>query len=203
MRGGHNWTGRERVEAYRSLDVNSFWHAGCLKPGYRSGWWWGTADGERTASIGLAMDAGCLTLTYRQRDRGDGEWTPVTEAVSVDVVPCRFGGARPFFVCPGRTNGRHCGRRVLKLYMRGSYFLCRHCARLGYQSQLEHSFGRALQQANRIRMKLGGNPGMASPFPEKPKGMHWRTYERLERQVWETEAVADAHLIYRFQRLMG
>lgn len=149
------------------------------------------------------MDVGRLTLTYRQRGHGGDQWTPVTEVVTVDMVPCRFGGARPFFVCPGVVNGRHCGRRVVKLYLRGRYFLCRHCNRLGYQSQLEHTCGRALQRANCIRVKLGGAPGMASPFPPKPKGMHWLTYERLERQVWEAEAVADAHLIQRFRRLMG
>ena len=28
-------------------------------------------------------------------------------------------------------------------------------------------------------MKLGGSGSMAEPFPAKPKGMHWRTYDRL------------------------
>jgi hypothetical protein len=31
-------------------------------------------------------------------------------------MPCRFGGVRPYFVCPGIVNGIACGRRVLKLY---------------------------------------------------------------------------------------
>jgi hypothetical protein len=30
-------------------------------------------------------------------------------------------------------------------------------------------------------MKLGGSANMLDDFPEKPKGMHWRTYERLCR----------------------
>ena len=29
-------------------------------------------------------------------------------------MPCRFGGARPYFVCPGIVNGIACGRRVAK-----------------------------------------------------------------------------------------
>jgi hypothetical protein len=30
-------------------------------------------------------------------------------------------------------------------------------------------------------MRLGGSVSMLDEFPEKPKGMHWRTYERWRR----------------------
>jgi hypothetical protein len=33
----------------------------------------------------------------------------------------------------------------------------------------------------KIRMRLGGSPNMFDQFPDKPKGMHWRTYERWRR----------------------
>ena len=32
------------------------------------------------------------------------------------------------------------------------------------------------------------------PFPQKPRGMHWRTYERLREQAHAADAEADALL---------
>ena len=43
-------------------------------------------------------------------------------------------------------------------------------------------------------MLEGGEPGMVSSFPDKPKGMHWRTYGRLVQEVADAEAVAAEHL---------
>ena len=82
----------------------------------------------------------------------------------IACVPCRFGGTRPYFMCPGVVNGVTCGRRVAKLLASGRYFLCRHCYRLAYDSQSESAWGRALRRANKIRMRLGGDPGVAAPF---------------------------------------
>ena len=88
-------------------------------------------------------------------------------------------------------NGVACGRRVAKLHGPGRYFLCRHCYRLAHASQSEVGWDRALRRANKIRQRLGGDPGMAAPFPKKRKGMWRRTYERLREQAFESEMLAD------------
>jgi hypothetical protein len=41
-------------------------------------------------------------------------------------------------------------------------------------------------------MRLGGSGSLDEPFPMKPKGMHWKTYRRLETRSDAAEARADA-----------
>jgi hypothetical protein len=157
------------------LDINRLNRAGCLRPGYRGGWEW-KRDSERVAGIVLRTTVDQLTLSYRVRRQGD-QWRDVEQPTQILWVACQFGGRRPYFLCPGRG----CGRLVSKLYGAGTYFLCRHCYRLAYASQRENHYDRALRRANNIRMRLGGKPGLALPFPERPKGMHEKTYERQGR----------------------
>jgi hypothetical protein len=67
---------------------------------------------------------------------------------------------------------------VAILYVGGT-LACRRCQQLAYESQHDSGFHRLLRRARAIRLKLGGSPSLADPFPEKPNGMHWRTYSRL------------------------
>jgi hypothetical protein len=89
--------------------------------------------------------------------------------------------------CPGAR----CGRRVAILYGPGRHFLCRHCYDLGYESQRDNKTYRALRRAQKIRERLGGSANVTEPFPEKPRGMHRRTYERL---FWEHHEAELEHL---------
>jgi len=189
------------VEACRSIDVNRMHRAGCLAPGWAGQWQW-TQEGERVAWISVRTETDRVVFNYRVR-RGEGEWHDVNEPVDIVWTPCRFGGARPYFICPGVVNGVACGRRVAKLYGPGRYFLCRHCNRLAHASQSEGGWDRVLRRANKVRMRLGGDPGMAAPFPERPKGMWRRTYERLSEQIFDAEMRADEAFMHRAELLLA
>nr|VFK12706.1 MAG: hypothetical protein BECKLPF1236B_GA0070989_103931 [Candidatus Kentron sp. LPFa] len=64
----------------------------------------------------------------------------------------------------------------------GGIFACRHCYQLAYPSQRETGYDRMARQADRIRDKLGWEPGILNGNGWKPKGMHWNTFERLTAQ---------------------
>jgi hypothetical protein len=53
---------------------------------------------------------------------------------------------------------------------------------LAYASQQEPVRERGIATARKIRMGLGGGESITVPFPEKPKGLHWRRYNRLRRR---------------------
>jgi hypothetical protein len=58
----------------------------------------------------------------------------------------------------------------------------RHCYRLVYRNQREPRDDRAARKADRIRDKLGWEPGILNGNGLKPKGMHWNTFEQLTAQ---------------------
>jgi hypothetical protein len=171
--------------------VNRLQKAGCLQPGWRSAWQW-TCDGQQVASISQRAEADHVDLSYRIGI--GGEWEEITETVRIVHVACRLGGDRPYFICPGVVNGIICGKRVSKLYQATRYFLCRGCNRLAYASQSEGDLDRALRRANKMRQRLGGEPGMLSPFPNRPRGMWRRTYGNLRREAFEAEMRAEEAL---------
>jgi hypothetical protein len=77
----------------------------------------------------------------------------------------------------------------------GKIFACRRCYRLAYESQTESPAYRALNRTQSIRMRLGGSGSMMDFFPEKPKGMHWKTYRRLEAQGGRYEQIANQSMM--------
>ena len=190
------WGWRATVESTRSIDVLRWNREGYLEPGRWFSWAW-TRDGERVATINVAAERGRVVLDYRVREHG-GEWEKVRQEVPIDWTPCRFGGQRPWFVCSVCSNGRYCGRRVTKLYGAGKLFACRHCYNLAYASQNEDRCGRLLLKSQRIQHQLGGEVGSAYGFPDKPKGMHWKTYERLYAKYEAAELAGWAETARRF-----
>ena len=121
--------------------------------------------------------AAWMRLHYRVGDE------PQDYRISLETTHPNYGGRRWWFLCPAG------GHRVAKLHLPpgGSLFASRRAFGLAYRSQCERSHDRELTRRQDIRIKLGGDPSLAAPFPDKPKGMWWRTYWRLREQAEEAE----------------
>jgi hypothetical protein len=194
---GRRWgsEGKTTVEQVRAIDVNRWHREGWLRSGLLFAWQWTYADGRR-AVINAEARLDEVVLRYRVRETG-GEWENVQEAIPLERTPCGLGGVRPCFRCP------RCRQRSRKLYGAGKLFLCRRCYNLGYECQREKRGDRALRRASRIRQRLGGGPGIAEPFPWKPKGMHWQTYERWRAKALEAELESLRAISLWVDRLLG
>ncbi|MGZ5524415.1 MAG: hypothetical protein ACXWFF_05325 [Methylomonas sp.] len=147
-----------------------------MMPGRYLDWQW-LRDGEKIAAIGVRVESGKLRLIYNYR-RNDGDWESLDYPVMLQTTACHYGGMRYWFTCPAAG----CGRRVAVLYQGGKYFACRHCYQLAYKSQRETPDDRADRRANKIRDQLNWPRGILNDIGWKPKGMHWKTFNRLMKQ---------------------
>ncbi len=152
--------------------------------------------------IGYSAHEGRFDLDYKVRVHG-GDWESISQPIRLAYADCHYGGQRPYFICPGVVQGRHCGRRVGKLFSGGKYFLCRHCYNVGYSSQSEPRYDRMLRRANKLRMALGGEPGTAYWIAPKPKGMWQRTYQRMRFEIEWCEGQANQDFRRRFAHVFS
>ena len=110
---------KDLVTDYLSLSINEFRRRGQWK--YWSGtltWWRGEV---KRGSIGYSVQGDKFVLQWQDQNQNAHE-----ERVSLEQVRVKYG-ERYYFRCPA------CGRRVIKLYA-GSYFYCRKCYNLTYES---------------------------------------------------------------------
>lgn len=178
--GSGRRSARACTDAMCVLDVRSLRRAGLLTPGHGFTCQW-VRGGEPFVTVGIRVEADRVVLEDRGAGAGDGGGREARcYPVSLDWTACRLGGKRPWWRCPVAG----CNRRVAVLYG-GSLFACRHCHDLAYRSQREGDQARAVRRANRIRHRLGWEPGCLNPGAPKPSRMHWRTFRRLERELEE------------------
>lgn len=173
------------------LDVRKMQRDGCLIPGARFPLEWRTG-GEVAASIYVTVGRGRIWLDYRQRQDGD-DGQAMSYFVLIDRTPCHYGGERVWLRCPAAG----CGRRCAVLYG-GAVFACRRCYGLAYRCQRETPDDRATRQAEKIRWRLGWEAGILSGEGRKPKGMHWRTFDRLVAEHDELVMCSLAGAVARF-----
>jgi hypothetical protein len=167
---------------YCHIDVRRWQRGGLLEAGQCFTLKW-ERHSDVVATIGVRAENEQVILSHR-RPSHDDSCADLEYLVRFERTSCHYGKERPWFLCPARG----CGRRVAILYLGGDVFACRQCYQLGYQSQREAPYMRAIHRAQAIRIKLGGSANLNEPFPGKPQGMRWSTYERLCRQAEDSES---------------
>ncbi len=119
---------------------------------------------------------GAQSLKVIYAVRGKHVWHDVTIAYTAPT----YGGQRAWLCCP------HCGHRRNDLYFNGGMFVCRVCSGLRYRSEGE-------SYSARMRRRWLGIAHLVLPtatlptFPERPKGMSSKRYDRLKAQADDLE----------------
>jgi hypothetical protein len=117
----------------------------------------------------------------------------VPQQICVSWTRVHLGGERPWMHCP------HCQTRVAKLYAGLGGYFCRACiGNPPYASQKLSAQGRAHFQACKLRLQLDGQAQLSMPFPERPRNMHQRTYDRLKHEGMRREAGLSKRMRRRF-----
>lgn len=178
--GGLNsgrYGGRPTAEATQSfvLEMRSLTRAG-IRPGILGKTIF--HFGEERLPVELTIDTmregpGWIDFAHETRDTNDPKL--VRYRIWLNWSQPRFGGRRYWFCCPGT------GERAAKLFLPlgGHRFLSTQAYRLGYACQRETRTDRLMRRARKLHRALGGaGQDVDGDTPEKPKGMHWRTYER-------------------------
>ena len=183
--GGSRYAGRYTTNESCELSLSFLRKRGALRGQGATGMSQWTSGGRPIASIGWATSIGehsQLQLAYTYNRTGEPPKT-ISEAFALTSTRPHLGGVRWWIRC-------RCWRRVAKIYKPpGAHlFRCRECYRLSYASRNESAEWRAFRRLKKLSLRLDPLGDVApieyldgySP-PLKPKGMRWRTYDRLVR----------------------
>lgn len=188
--------GKPIADESRRIDLAWMIRKGMATPGaYTSGslsWSRGDSPAGR---IGYTCDMrdpenAVLVLQYTITEHGGGNARDFQQCIHLSYTLPHYGGKRWWMHCPVN------GERVGKLYMPpcANTFASRTAWRLGYTSQRVSPRDAAFERLFRVQKKLGCPQGWEMPI-RRPKGMHRRTYERLENEYWYLDAVCAAEMM--------
>lgn len=160
-RGGYRW-GQRRMSVENCHSITAWGR-----------FQWSQTEYDEGFECNWEVKDGWLILNHKR----DG--IEHTTQIPLISTPCNYGGSRFWFIC-------HCGRRVGKLYLPAHpnawQWLCRHCYGLTYEQRRSGSdgvYGSYLSwRADRLLIRHGITVGDQGFF-HKPKGMRYKTFERL------------------------
>ena len=172
---------KPRVESSLRLSISKLYRWGYLSGGRHEFTMTWREGGEPIASIGGSAYRDEVWLKYTT---GAASGEPVEWSYKIDIewTSCNYGGYRPWFRCP------HCKDRVAVLYGRKK-FLCRRCQGLAYASQTADYLNVALNKRERLEARLHNDNGLLY----RPKGMHWKTFYRINAELDKHEDMVNQH----------
>ena len=174
----------DRLERFPSVDVNHLSRIGAIAPG--------PVDEDEFPGWARVSDRGePVTVTMDQQAGVARVWcVDGSGSFRIEWSACRFGGQRPWALCP------ECTSRRVRLYLAAGRWACRTCLGLKYESQRLRPDDRALLKAERARQRLGQREpaALGSPPPLPRKYARTRKYFCLVRQLQQAEMEALDHV---------
>jgi hypothetical protein len=164
-----NKTHRATVESLQSFDVHTLYRAGALREVLVE---WAFCSFRWPGIVRVACNRWLVDVEFR----GGAQ-----QRIPLVWTPCHLGGWRPWLLC------MRCNRRAGKLYNSGASLACRRCRDLRYSCQRRGAKSRSYLQALKLRLRLNDIAKIGGPPPDRPRGMHRRTYHRLCRRLEELE----------------
>ena len=167
---------------------------------------WGAFEAGKLATI--EFDGNHLptkTMVFEMQDSGDHfrafyEWKPhnsepitVRAEVYLEKRPCRFGGARAFFIAPC------CRRSVLRLAALDVGLMCARCGGVTWASRRERPVHRAIRKANKLAEELGCDTWRDLP-KSRPRHMRLATFELLQYRQHQLVGKIHDHIRGQFTR---
>ena len=191
-----------KVDEGLKIDINKLKRDGMLNlNSCRSGGikWTRLSTGEKTASIGyetntLDPENMWMRVNYTHTSYYDDETNEMDYKIGLETTQPNYGGKRLWFICP--LTYKRAG--VLFSPSGSKWFASRHAYNLKYQSQSRSPHDRAIDRMWKLKNKLGGNE-----YWRKPKGMHWKTFQRMVEEIHDAEEVCDAYLAQLVMKRFG
>ena len=184
---------RVQLEDGFKLNLNRLIKQGAVVPGCKVSavvTWPQSYSGRPAASCVLTSDLSSLVGGWMHLKRG-----AVEQSFWLVTEPRHFGGRQWYFRCPST------GDRVSILWrpLGAERFMSRRASgrQVAYGSQFQTWHDRACSAARAARHRLGGSDYAVfnGELPPKPKGMHWRTYEREIARIETLESACNLYLL--------
>lgn len=200
--GSGRQDGKPIAEEALRIDLAWMMRRGLATPGKNiAGTLRWTCGGQPSGNINYTCDMtdpdrGLLELRFTHTNHRTGQAKDHVQHAVLSSTRPHFGGRRWWMHCPIT------GDRVGKLYLPagGDIFASRKAWGIGYRTQRQTERDNLFERLFRLQRRLGCPEGWEMPI-RRPKGMHHRTYARLEDEYWQLDAQCGFAMMQALSRI--